>query len=295
MLDLDARRPPSPPKDAATIVLLREGTGGEVEAFLVRRHRGSRFLGGAHVFPGGKVDDDDASPRIRARIRGWTADDAARALGEADPDPASRERALGVYVAALRETFEEAGILIADRDPPLEPAVRARLRERLVAGEATFAEVLDEANAVLRPERLRPHARWVTPGAERRRYDTRFFVARCPRSEAGSPDRRETTEAGWWTATAILAASARGEVQLAPPTSRTLELLAEAGGIDGFLGAFCPVPPPRIEPVFFDRDGVGTLAFPGDPEHPEGDAPFPGATRLELVGGRWIPAVAQSR
>lgn len=276
MLDFDPDRPTAPPRDAATVLLLREPAGG-LEVFLVRRHAKSGFLGGVFVFPGGTIDDADRAPAWASRLDAVAAD-PSRVGGKADP--------VAHHVAAIRETFEEAGVLVADGAP--EATVRDALRRRLLAGEP-FRDLVDEAGFVLRPDRLHPHARWVTPRAERRRYDTVFFSVVVDADELAAADFRETTEGHWLRPGEALEREARGEIQLAPPTARTLRLLADAGSAAVFH-ARDRTPLPHVEPVFTAVAGVPQLLLPGDPEHPVAAPALPGPCRLTLREGRWLPA-----
>jgi 8-oxo-dGTP pyrophosphatase MutT (NUDIX family) len=295
MLEIDPHRPPSPPRDAATVALLRDrpsriarhndsapeatatGPSG-IEVFLVRRHRRSGFMADAHVFPGGKLDATDADPALRARLRGRSPDDAAAVLGESDAD-----RALALFVAAIRETFEESGVLLADipKPPRLDEARRA------LASGVAFREVLDTLDVHLRLDLLVPQARWVTPAVEPRRFDTRFFIARAPAAQRASHDPRETTDALWLAPADAIARNASGELRLPPPTLRTLEWLARWPDVDAALAAAGSRPPPYVDPVFFEVDGVAALALPGDPQHPTRTPALEGPSRIVLDGGRW--------
>lgn len=275
MLDFDRDRAPVPPRDASTVLVLRE-PAGRLEVFLVRRHVKSGFLGGAFVFPGGTVDDDDRDPAWTSRVVGDAAADPARVGGKADP--------LAHHVAAIRETFEEAGVLVADGVPRADLEA---LRGRLLGG-APFRALVEEAGARLRADRLRPHARWITPRAERRRYDTVFFAVLVDEDEVAAADLRETTEGHWLAPAEALERAERGEIQLAPPTERTLRLLSDAGAAEPFLRT-CAPPLPHVEPVFAMPGGAPCLLLPGDPEHPVRTPALPGPVRLTLRDGRWIP------
>lgn len=280
MLDIDPKRTPVVPKDAATVVLLRASSHGPFEVFMVRRHGKSGFMGGAYVFPGGKLDAEDADPRLVARCVGRTPDEAASVLGEPD-DP---DGAVALYVAALRETFEEGGVLLAEGVPA--GADLAAARRRLHDG-APFAEVLEELDVRLRLDRMHPWARWVTPAVEHRRYDARFFVAVAPPEQEAGHDRHETTEAAWMTPAVALDRGRRAEIQLPPPTIRTLEELASHASVDEVLGAADARRPPFVDPVFVDRSGTFVLALPGDPDHPTAERAVPGPTYFVLADGRW--------
>ncbi len=280
MLQIDPGRPPTPPKDAATVMLLRERAGGGFEIFMVRRHTKSGFMGGAYVFPGGKLDADDSSDAVLDRVEGRTPLEAAQALGEGD-DP---RRAAGLFVAAVRETFEEAGVLLADTEAGADLAAA---RRRLEEG-APFGDVLAALSARLRLDRVVPWARWVTPAVEPRRYDTRFFLAVAPAEQEAAHDRRETTEAAWMAPTEALERECRGEIQLPPPTLRNLELLRELESVDSVLRLAAGRTPPYVDPVFLDAGGVWVLALPGDPGHPTRERAVEGPTRFTLRDGRWI-------
>lgn len=254
------------------------GPEAPLEVFLVRRHARSGFMADAYVFPGGKLDPADADPALRPRLRGRGPADAAAALGEADD-----ARALALFVAAIRETFEEAGVLLADLpDPSGLHAARGAL-----AGGATWREVLETLDAHLRLDLLVPQARWVTPAAEPRRFDARFFLARAPRAQRASHDARETTDALWLPPAEAIARSEAGEVQLPPPTLRTLEWLATQPGVDHALRAAAARPPPYVDPVFVEEAGVAVLALPGDPRHPTPIPALEGPSRFVLDRGRW--------
>lgn len=278
MLQVDPGRPPTSPKHASTVILLREATSG-FEVFMVRRHTRSGFMGGAYVFPGGKLDDADADDRLLARVAGRTPEQAADALGELQDS----KRAVALYVAAMRETFEEAGVLLADTPAGVRlPDARRRLLEG-----APFASLVEELDARLRLDRIAPWARWVTPAVEPRRYDTRFFVAVAPSDQEADHDRRETTEAAWWGPSQALERERRGEIQLPPPTMRSLEQLSAHRSVDTVLGEARARRPPYVDPVFLERAGVWILALPGDPDHPTREQAVPGPTRFTLADGRW--------
>ncbi|MCA9606567.1 MAG: NUDIX hydrolase, partial [Myxococcales bacterium] len=156
---------PVTPRDAATVLLLREEPEGGFSVFMVKRHQKSGFMAGAYVFPGGTVDDADHG---WTRVHGRAPDDAAALLGEDDGS-----LAIALHVAAIRETFEEAGVLIADgADDADLAAARASLHDG-----ADFAALAEEHALTLRLDRIAPWSRWVTPFIESRRYDARFFLA----------------------------------------------------------------------------------------------------------------------
>src|SRR6201989_724891 len=182
----DGQLEPAVPRDAATVILLRQDAaadeGSGVEAFLLRRTAELEFAPGAYVFPGGSVDASDADPGV-----GWAGpgpDDFA-ALLDVPPD-----RARALVCAAVRETFEESGVLLAgaSRDDLIrDSAALAADRHALLAGSASLTEVLARRGLVLRTDLLTPWARWITPEASPRRFGSWFFRARPPRGPRWTP------------------------------------------------------------------------------------------------------------
>jgi 8-oxo-dGTP pyrophosphatase MutT (NUDIX family) len=221
-----------PLRDAATVVLLRDGPTG-LEAFLLRRVAAMAFAAGMTVFPGGAVDARDAETEL-----GWVGPPAAdwtTALSAAEP------LARALVCAAVRETFEEAGVLLAGPAPDAVcnvdgPGWEAD-RVALEGGDVSLGVLLARRGLLLRADLLRPWAHWITPEGEPRRYDTRFFVAALP---AGQQTRRASGEAdahGWLAPAAALAEAARGERGLMPPTMVTLEQIAVHSTVAEVLAA----------------------------------------------------------
>lgn len=216
-----------PAVDAASILLLREGRQGP-EVLLLERHIESDFAGGALVFPGGKVDDAD---RHLDPARWAGVDPAAwrTRLGAA-----SDADALGLLVAAVRETFEEAGVLLATRDGvPVTGADLARpsfveARRRLAARGERFdwRDWLAQERLVLDLGALAPWAWWVTPKGQHKRFDTRFFAAPLPAAQTAASDAVETTGLRWTTPDEALRAQRAGEMVVIFPTRRNLAALA---------------------------------------------------------------------
>lgn len=280
MLDIDPLRDGPSPRPAATVILLRDGGGG-LEVFLVRRTKGASFMGGAYVFPGGKLDAADSDPAILARVTGPDPEAARRALDE-DLDPPA---ALALYVAALRETFEESGVLFATAPARLDLAAA---RARLATG-TSFAALALDLDLALDAVALVPFARWVTPAVEQRRFDARFFVAIAPPDIDACHDDAETITSTWKTPRDAIAEHTQGTIDLPPPTLRTLEELTAYARADEALAAARARRPPLVRPVFRDLgDGTWILALPGDPEHPEREATLPGPTRFTLRDGRFL-------
>jgi 8-oxo-dGTP pyrophosphatase MutT (NUDIX family) len=269
MLDLDLSREGAPPRDAATLLVVRGGDPG-LEVFCVERHAKSAFLGGAIVFPGGKVDAEDASEAWEAAIEPKEVEHRAQ------------------RIAACREAIEEAAILPVTGGA-LDHATLLELRARLARGEASLASVLAERGLRLDLGALVPFARWVTPIAEARRYDTRFYLTELPRGQEGAHDQRETTSSFWARPADVIARFERGEVQLAPPTHRSLEILATAGTVARAKEAAATACLDPICPKVVMQDGVLALVLPGDPEHDVREARAPGKSRYVLRGDRFVP------
>lgn len=215
----------APVRDAATLVLLRDGAAG-LETFMLERGSKAAFVPGAHVFPGGAVDAADADPEVYARCDGL--DDAAAS----ERLSVSRD-GLAYWVAAIRESFEEAGVLLAtdaagDAPDWRDPALRGRLaegRRGLNAGETTLAEILVSEGLRLPVSRLRYYGHWVTPPGPPRRYSTRFFAARAPAGQDPTHDGIETVAGGWTTPSHALRCYRRGELSMILPTEMQLQLL----------------------------------------------------------------------
>lgn len=212
---------PARPRDAATVVLLRDGPGG-AEAYVLRRVRGMPFAGGMTAFPGGSVDLRDADADVR--WAGPSPEEWAQVLGADVP------LARALVCAAVRETFEEAGILLAGPTPdtvvdgthPLWEADRAAVERR----DLPFADLLDRRGLVLRSDLLRAWAHWITPEAEPRRYDTRFFVAALPAGQRALEVTGEADEVTWLRPADALAEVDQGSRAALPPTLVTLREIA---------------------------------------------------------------------
>lgn len=221
--------PPATPKDAATVVLLRDGTRG-IEAFLLRRVAGMAFAGGMTVFPGGGVDtrDAEANPAWSGPQPSWWA-------GTFDCDT----RLAGALVcAAVRETFEESGVLLAGPEPDTvvaDTTGHGDARQSLVRREYSFAEFLAETGLVLRADLLRPWANWVTPAEEPRRYDARFFVAALPDGQRADGITSEADHAYWRRPADAIDDWKSGRCGLLPPTWVTLAELADFTTVAGVM------------------------------------------------------------
>ncbi|HEX7307316.1 NUDIX hydrolase [Lentzea sp.] len=217
---------PAQARDAVTVVLLRDGAEG-VEAFLLRRVKGMAFAGGMTVFPGGGVDPRDADTSVA-----WAGPPPEWWGSVFGVDPLT---ARAFVCAAVRETFEESGVLLAGPDPAsvvADTSAYAGARQKLVDRELSLAQFLAAEGLVLRADLLRPWANWVTPVEEPRRYDTRFFVAALPSGQRADGETTEASDASWQTPAEAVADAAEGRRMLMPPTWRTLDEVGALGSVE---------------------------------------------------------------
>ena len=222
---------PVEPRPAATVVLVRDGPAG-LEALLTRRPATMAFAPDVHVFPGGRVDAGDADPSLVARSVVSPVDAAAALGGDLEPGPA-----LTAYVAAIRELFEEAGVLLADARAP--GADLAAARSALLGGQ-TFAAVADGLDLRLRTDRLVPLSRWVTPPTMPRRFDARFFVAALAPGTAPTFEGGEVAAHAWFRPGDALEAMAGGRLPMWLPTSTTLQQLEHAATFEDIRARLAP-------------------------------------------------------
>lgn len=278
MLDIDPLRDGATPVAAATVILLRDGPTG-LEIFLVQRHHRTQFMGGATVFPGGKLDPADATPSVLRRVEGLDEASACARLGES-----TGPEALALHVAAIRETFEESGVLLAKSDRALD---LDRMRTTLEKPD-TFVGLVEDNDLTLLGELLVPLSRWVTPAVEKRRFDARFFITAVPADTRAAHDEKETIAGAWLRADEAIRRHHEAAIDLPPPTLRTLELLLPFARAEEAVDAARRVAPPLVRPVFRDLNGQWVLALPGDPEHPETEAVLAGPTRFSAREARWF-------
>ena len=268
--------PAAPARPASTVVLIRPARAG-FEVLLVKRHDNVAFMGGAHVFPGGRVDEPD---RIRdpERICDGVAEATARM-----PD-LHRVDAVGHCVAAIRELFEEAGVLLAR---PIDTARVRELRRHVAAGERLDV-LAGREGCRLALDSLVVFAHWVTPEIEIKRFDTRFFVALLPEGQHPLHDQRETTESEWMEPQAAVERCRREEIALPPPTWTTLRTLSKLSTADEVMRWARQRRVVRIEPGFIRTATQTMLTLPGDSTYPPIDGfETPEETRFILAGGRW--------
>ena len=277
---------PETPRAAATVVLLRDSTAGP-EVLLLRRNAQASNMAGVYVFPGGKLDDDDATLDADTHLDQPHATLHAN-LNEPDTHSAT---AAGLYVAALREALEECGLLLAEPLGGTSAVNATRARAMLREGQP-FAQVLGALQLRLQTRQLAPWSRWVTPLAPTmgtRRFDTRFFVAQAPADQTALHDNEETTDSVWLAPRAALEQYRDGRIDLAPPQIMSLAHLARHASVASVLDAARRQPPPLILPEPFDHDGVRVLCYPGDAMHPVRERALPGPTRLHYHARRFTP------
>ena len=228
-------------KPAATVMLLRESDEQGVEVFMMRRTTKAAFAGGMYVFPGGAVDAEDSSYEI----------------------------------AAIRECFEEAGVLLARTstgetvrfDDPVAHERFTTYRHAVHAGERSMTSVLTAENLVAQSDELLWVAHWVTPFGEVRRFDTRFFVVAMPDDQTPLHDDKETVGSLWVTPSDALHRARAGELLMLPPTVANLEFLAAQPSVDAIMAAAgtIGVPPKLLPKVKWRDDGrIEALLMPGD-------------------------------
>lgn len=276
----------TPPRDAASVVMLRDSRAG-LEVLLLRRHADSAVLGGAYVFPGGKVDAADSSPDMLARLDRAPAELQPR-LGEPG---LLADQAAALYVAAAREAAEESGVLFLQVGAEEIATYSADTCARLRAGEA-FATLLAERGARLDTDALAPWSRWITPrrpSVMNKRFDTRFFLAAVPPLQEARHDDFEVTEARWLTPRAALLQYQEHEIDMAPPQIASLMHLMQYRDVAHAMHDARLRPPPLIEPHPVEDDAGRILAYPGDPAHPVAERALPVTTRLVWRDKRFQP------
>jgi 8-oxo-dGTP pyrophosphatase MutT (NUDIX family) len=255
---LESGRPPAPARDAATVALVRDGDAG-LEVYLLRRVAAMSFAPGAYVYPGGSVDAEDRDTEIR-----WSG---APATAWAATFRTDAPTAHALVCAAVRETFEESGVLLAGpSDDEVLPDVSGddweAEREALEAREQSLSQLLERRNLVLRADLLRPLAHWITPEAEPRRFDTRFFLAAMPAGQLCRDVGGEADTRVW-----VRPADALGSgLMLMPPTRSVLVDLARFDDVAGALAAERQVP--TVLPRFVLVGGEVRFLAPDDPGYP---------------------------
>ncbi len=299
------------PKNAATVILLREKESNGFEVFLLKRHEKSSFMGGNFVYPGGRVDRNDGSLEIVPLCKGVTPGEAYQIFGQS----ISPDESLSHWVAGIRELFEEAGVLLAyhqNGNPLLlkNPSEREKFlnyRNLLQKGKLTICQLAQEEKVLLALDQLHYYTHWITPEARSERFNTRFFLARHPIGQEATHDQKETTVGLWLTPEEALEENLRGEVILSPPTLKTLEDLSRLKSLDKLFTSLKGKEVRSVLPVLTKISGNPLLIFPWDPEyeifqrgeipthidHGRPSRPEDNTTRLILKEGHWLPYCRQ--
>lgn len=298
--EMNDQTTPATPKDAATVILLRETPAANpFELLLMRRHAKQSFMGKAFVYPGGQLDPADCTPGLAAYASGIAAEDVKQRLNEPD---LPNEKALGLLFAAIRETFEESGVLLArstsGKDIDFnDQKIRERFAEyrtMIHQQEITLEDLAEKEGLFFKLNELIPFAHWVTPEAERKRFDTRFFLARMPFGQEPVHDSREMTETLWTTPGKAFSKHDAGEILLMPPTLKTLEEMACQSSVAELLSWASSTIIRTIMPqISSDGDSI-IIKFPHDPEYSIAELKQPHRpdeiSRIVLQDGRFKPA-----
>ncbi len=278
-MEINSQFVSGPARPASTVVMLRDGAGNTdnaLEVFLLKRNGLSDVLGGAYVFPGGKVDRFDAELDMQAHLD-VTPEALHTALCEPDLQALT---AASLYVAALREAFEESGVLYAQNATAQDAA---QANELLREGRS-FEEVLAMMKLRLQPSALTPWSRWITPqmpSIMNKRFDTRFFLATVPATQTALHDNHEAIDSVWLTPRAALEQYRDGQIELAPPQIMSLAHLSRYQNVQQAVSAAQRQKPAVVQPEPFDDEhGVRVLTYPGDAHHSVKTRALPGPTRL---------------
>ena len=275
--DAPVRADSIPVRPAATVMLVRDGDEG-LEVFMMQRTMSAAFARGAYVFPGGKVDDADHAEVFEPICDGLDDDMASARLG-------LDHGGLAWLVAAVREVFEEAGVLLArptdstdvvDLDDPLVAARYNDARHAVHEGELSFADFCADEGLLLLVDRMQFVDHWITPLGEKRRFDTRFLIAAAPPAQHPLHDDKETIDSLWVRPAEALQLWRDGELQMLPPTLASLNFLAgHETAVDAVAAAEeSGVPPTVLPKMIVDSDGrITGIIRPGQDGYD--DAPEP--------------------
>ena len=272
---------PETPRDSATVVLLRDAPAG-MEVLLLRRHAQASNMAGVYVFPGGKLDEADRTLGSGGLLDQPTATLHTR-LAEPGTDAAT---ASGLHVAALREAFEESGILFASDALAAQAAMRQ-------SPPPAFNAWVGERALTLHTRQLLPWTRWITPrmpSVSSKRFDTRFFVAEVPADQVARHDDFETTASAWLQPKRALEQYWDRQIELAPPQIMSLAHLSRHASVQSVLQEARQRPPPVIFPESYDEAGERLICYPGDPRHSNAARAMPGPTRVYFRNRRFEPA-----
>ncbi len=270
------------PRDAATVMLVRDADdakdGPAVEVCMLRRNLSSEFVAGAYVFPGGTLDPEDRSPEAGDLCRGRSDDEASVLLGV-------DSGGLAFWVAALRECFEESGVLVGRHEggehagellDTSDPAVAARYEEHrraLLEGRTTLPDICREEGLVLAADEMYYVSHWITPEVSPRRYDTRFFITVAPTGQTARHDAGETIATVWVRPHEALERHAALDTVLLPPTVANLRSIAGCTSTDEVMAWAREVAHVEtVLPIVLFEDGNLVILRPGDSGYEEARA-----------------------
>ena len=276
MTDVKAEEPFDPAtvpvKPAATVLLIRDADDGGIEVFMLRRTFSAAFASGMFVFPGGKVDDVDGMEDIAEICDGLTDEHASSLLGLPNGG-------LAYWVACIRECFEEAGVLLARHETTGDvvrfdaPEVIERFnteRHNIHDGSIALLDLCAQEGLRLTTDDIHYVSHWITPMGERRRFDTRFFIARAPAAQEPLHDDGETIESFWIKPEEAIRRSHEKDLMLMPPTKANIEFLLPHKTTDEVMAAASKVGTPQtiLPKIKIDSDGrVTGIAMPGDSDY----------------------------
>lgn len=264
-MSADTKKQPAPIVPAATVLLLRDRPDG-LEVFMVVRHHQIDFASGALVFPGGKADPQDFEPELRALTEGGNDDD----------------KLFAAEVSALRETFEECGILLANETRTgklidgLKLASLQKYRKPIVDGEMTFAKLLQDEGLKLQCGNLAHFAHWITPDMMPKRFDTHFFAAFAPEDHLALHDGHESVDSVWIRPAVALAEAEEGKRTVIFPTLRNIEKLAKYNNVAEVMDACVGNPPYPVLPWIERRDNGNYLCIPPEAGYDVNEEFMPG-------------------
>jgi len=250
------------PKPAATVLLVRDADPTGIEVFVMRRTAKAVFAADMYVYPGGRVDDVDHAAELEPYCDGLDDAAASARLG-------IERGGLAFWVAAVRECFEEAGVLLARRRDGGPLALDESDRKAVHAGELSMEELCRRDDLVLDLSAIRYIAHWVTPKNEGpRRFDTRFFLVAAPEDQEGTHDDAELVHSMWVRPGDAVADAEAGELMMMPPTIANLGFLAQFSSVEEAVSACHAMPPPTTILPKLRPDasgGVAGMSLPGDP------------------------------
>jgi 8-oxo-dGTP pyrophosphatase MutT (NUDIX family) len=260
---------------AATVLLLRESSKDSLQVLLTKRAAGLSFMAGLWVFPGGRMESADLAPALAERADAAAIAATATRMLDTAGEPVPTATAIGLLIAACRETYEESGMLLArkrDGSRGMAPECLARISSRRAEASrdpTLFAQLLAQEDLTLDLEHLVYWAHWITPSFERKRFDTRFFALAVPPGQEASVDLGELTHHAWLNEQDIRRHTASGEMRIAPPTSLTLQDLwrshARHGGLAAMLAAERGRRVPPILPKMIVSGESTEIVLPWDP------------------------------